>query len=202
MVSGAAAGGGPVPWIMRDTSWSRLGLALALGLLLLAPAVGRYATRATLLVYLQLPVYMLHQYEEHGHGAFKRAMNALLPPRFGRLTDGNIFVGNVVGVWGVDAVALALAARVAPPAGLAAVYLALLNALLHLGGALVTRRYNPGLATALLLFLPLGVYSVGAIGREGGASWRAHGLGLAVALALHLLVGLSIARARERGELP
>lgn len=98
------------PLFMRDTSWSRVGLPLAAGLLVLAPLVRRRVGRATLLVYLQLPAYMLHQYEEHGHGAFKREMNALLPPTVGRLTDRNIFLTNVVGVWGSDVAATALAA--------------------------------------------------------------------------------------------
>jgi len=184
---------------MRDTSWSRVGLPLAAGLLVLAPLVRRWVGRATLLVYLQLPVYMLHQYEEHGHGAFKREMNALLPPTVGRLTDRNIFLTNVVGVWGSDVAATALAATIAPSAGLVAPYLAVVNAVLHLASALRSRRYNPGLATALLLFLPFGAYSIRAIGTEVRAARRAHGLSLATALALHLLVVLSVVRARETG---
>ena len=184
-------------WFVRDTSWSRVGLPLAAVLLALSPLVRRRADRATVLTYLQLPVYMLHQYEEHGHGAFKRGMNALVPPSVGRLTDRNIFLTNIVGVWGVDAAATVLAATTTPAAGLLAPYLAVVNALLHLATALRSRRYNPGLATALLLFLPFGAYSIRTIGREVRAARRAHGLSLAAANALHLLVVLSVIRARE-----
>lgn len=134
-----------VPWILRDTSWSRFDLALAAGLAALAPAVRRRASHAILLTYLQLPVYMVHQYEEHSRGAFKREMNALLPPAVGRLTDGIIFLSNIPGVWGVDAAATALAATRDPAAGLLAPYLAVVNALLHVGSALGTRRAPPGL---------------------------------------------------------
>ena len=67
-------------WFLHDTHWSRAGLPLAGALLLLAPIVRHGLRRGAFLIYLQLPIYMLHQYEEHGHGAFKRAINAMLPP--------------------------------------------------------------------------------------------------------------------------
>ena len=78
-------------WFQRDTHWSRAGLPLAAAFLILAPIARRGLGRGAFLVYLQLPIYMLHQYEEHGHGAFQREINALLPPRLGRLTDRDIF---------------------------------------------------------------------------------------------------------------
>lgn len=193
---GAGFGGGQRgPWLVRDTTWSRIGLALAAGLVAAAPRVRRRAGDVASLAYLQLPAYMLHQYEEHGHGAFKREMNALLPPRVGRLTDGNIFLSNILGVWGVD-IAATVAATRTPAAALLAPYLSVVNAGLHIGSALGTRRYNPGLWTALALFLPLGIASIRAIGRETRASARAHGLCLAAAIALHLLVVLGVVRER------
>jgi hypothetical protein len=185
------------PWLMRDTSWSRLGLPLAAGLLALTPAVSRRATRTTLLTYLQLPIYMLHQYEEHGHGAFKREINALVPPSIGHLTDRTIFWVNIASVWGVDAVVTALAASRLPAAGLVAPYLAAVNGAIHLGMALRQRRYNHGLGTALALFLPFGLYSIRAIGRDAGATRRAHLAALGVTLALHLLVMVGVLRGRQ-----
>ena len=102
------------------------------------------------------PVYLLHQYEEHGHGAFKREVNRMLPPTFGRLTDQTIFVVNIPGAWGVDIAATYLARFVGPGAGLVAPYLAIVNGLIHVGVAVRTRRSNPGLWTSLLLLLPVG----------------------------------------------
>ncbi|HEX5504874.1 MAG TPA: HXXEE domain-containing protein [Thermomicrobiales bacterium] len=177
-------------WFMQDTHWSRTGVPLAAGLLLLAPLVRRGVTRSTLLAYLQLPVYMLHQYEEHGHGAFKRDVNALVPPTVGHLTDGAIFWINILGVWGVDGLATALAATSRPGAGLLAPYLAVANAAIHVGVALKQRRYNPGLGTALALFLPFGAYSIRAIGRDTAATPRAHLRALGLALGLH---GIAVA---------
>lgn len=186
-----------VRWFMRDTAWSRAGLPLAVALAALAPLVRRRAGRAAMLTVLQLPAYMVHQYEEHGRGAFKREMNALVPPQVGRLTDRNIFWSNIGGVWGVDAAAFALAATATPSAGLLPPYLAVINAMLHLATALRQRRYNPGLATALSLFVPFGAYSIRAIGKEIDAPHRAHALSIAAAIGLHLLVLLSVVRERD-----
>lgn len=187
----AARGGTIFAWWVRDTHWSRAGLPLAAGLLLLAPLVGRRVNRATFLVYLQLPAYMLHQYEEHAHGAFKRAANRILPANIGHFTDSNIFWSNVLGVWGTDGAALALARYVGPGAGLVAPYVAIVNGLLHVAMALRTRRYNPGLWTALLLLLPVGGYGARTIARSARSSSRAQAGGLGAALLLHLLVILS-----------
>jgi len=184
-------------WIMRDTVWSRCGLGLAAGLLALAPPVSRRTDPVILLAYLQLPSYMIHQYEEHGHGAFKREMNALLPPTVGRLTNGNIFLSNVIGVWFTDAAAITLAANGLSTAALLPPYLAVVNAFLHIAPVLRLRRYNPGLLTALALFLPFGLYCIRTIGRELRATRRDHVLCLVSALGLHLGVVLLIARERE-----
>jgi hypothetical protein len=197
MMRDATADEKQVPWLIRDTSWSRVGLPLAAGLLALAQTVRRRATRATLLTYLHLPAYMLHQYEEHGHGAFKREINALVPPTIGHLTDRTIFWINIPGVWGVDGAATALAATRRPAAGLIAPYLAIVNGAIHIGMALKQRRYNPGLGTALALFLPFGLYSLRAIGRDTGATRRAHLAALAVALGLHLLTAVGMLQGRR-----
>lgn len=58
-------------WIVRDTNWSRTGLPMAAVLTLLSPLLGKGLRRGAFSVFAQLPVYMIHQYEEHGHDAFK-----------------------------------------------------------------------------------------------------------------------------------
>jgi hypothetical protein len=185
-------------WFMQDIPWSRAGIPLAVALLLLAPLVRRGLGRAPFLVYLQWPAYLLHQYEEHGHGAFKREVNRMLPPAFGRLTDETIFWMNIPGVWGVDVAATYLARFVGPGAGLVAPYLAVLNGLIHVGAAVGTRRYNPGLWTSLLLLLPVGGAGALTIGRSAGVPRAAHARGLAAAVLLHLLTIALIVRNGRR----
>ena len=66
-----------------------------------------------------------------------------------------VFVINVPGVRGVIGISLALAATVSAGFGLVAVYLVLLNGTIHVVQAVISRGYNPGLGTAIVLFLPL-----------------------------------------------
>lgn len=182
-----------VNWFMRDTHWSRAGLPLAAVLLALGPIVRRGLGRAEFLVYLQLPVYMLHQYEEHGHGAFKRYANQLLAGR-AHLTDRKIFWINMLGVWFADLGMLYLARFVRPAFGLVAAYLAIVNGLIHLAAGLRERRYNPGLWTGLGLLLPIGGCSAAVISRAARASWRDHLRSLGAVVALHVVVVLSVMR--------
>ena len=178
-------------WFIHDTNWSRAGLPLAIVLLLLGPIVRRSIGKGVFQVYLQLPVYMLHQYEEHGHGAFKRDVNRLLAGR-AHVTDRQIFWINILSVWCTDLCLLYLARSVRLAFGLAAPYLAIVNGLIHVGGALGARRYNPGLWTSLALLLPLGGFAAARISRAAHASWRDHLRGLSVAIVLHVIVFLTI----------
>lgn len=184
-------------WVVRDTNWSRAGIPMAAVLTLLIPLLRRVLGVGALSVFAQLPIYLVHQYEEYGHGAFKAYLNEALHGR-GRLTDGNIFVINVLGVWGVDLAALYAAHYRRVAAGLVAPYLSIVNGLLHLGIALRTRRYNPGAWTGGLLLLPGGITSATIIQRMGAASHRDHARAVAGALLIHVGVILIILRSRPR----
>jgi len=94
----------------------------------------------------------------------------------------------VPGVWGVIAVAIYLARFVDIGFGLIAVYLTLVNALVHVVHAAVFRRYNPGLTTAVGMFLPMGGYGLWQIERAGGGEPALHVLGLGVAVAIHAAI--------------
>ena len=61
----------------------------------------------------------------------------------------------------------------------------LVNAVVHIVHAIRFRRYNPGLLTAVALFLPLGMATLLWIHRAGGDSIRSHAIGLLTAVALH-----------------
>jgi hypothetical protein len=71
---------------------------------------------------------------------------------------------------------------------LIAVYLTLVNALAHVASTLVLRRYNPGLVTALVLFLPVGSWALVALARAPGVTTTYHVVGLAIALAIHAAI--------------
>ncbi len=182
-----------IPWFREN--WSRAGLPAGVLLLAVSPFLYRGLTLPLFLVFLQLPIYLLHQYEEHARGAFRAYINHELGGDRDALTDTAIFWINVPGVWGVDLLVLYLAAYISPALGLIAVYLTVLNAFLHLGMAIVMRRYNPGLWTSLVLFLPVGGYALYLLSQLPEATLSAHLLGLGIAILIHALIVVLI-RAR------
>lgn len=171
--------------------------ALLGGLLLVAltPAVAHDWPIWLVLTWLQMPAYMLHQVEEHAGDRFRLFVNARIGGGREALTPLDIALINLPGVWGVNATALTLAVFLHPGAGLVAVYLTLVNAVVHVVAALVQRASNPGLVTAVLVFLPLSVLSLWAFARVPGVGWADHAAGLAAALAIH---GAIVAHLRRR----
>ena len=168
--------------------WVYGGTLAGVLLLALAPLLAASWPVTLRLTFLLLPIYMLHQYEEHDGDRFRRFVNAHIGHGKDVLSPAAVFVINVPGVWGVIALASYLSALQAPGYGLIAVYLVLVNALAHLGQALAMRAYNPGLATALLLFLPAGAYSLMRFQALGAGDPMFHAIGLGAALAIHALI--------------
>ena len=182
-------------WILRE--WPYASLFTACFLLALTPFFGALGL-PLLLVYLQLPLYMIHQFEEHRQDRFRTFFNEVVAGGREALTPGAVFVINSIGVWGVDLVALYLAWSVGLAWGLVAVYLTLVNAVVHIVMAIALRRYNPGLWTAVLGFLPFGIWALVVVSAASGASWRAHALAAGIAIALHILI-IAWVRLRLRG---
>lgn len=173
-------------WLVRDWQWPAAALFSAVFLLAILPVFAAQATTALTLVFLQLPVYMIHQWEEHAGDRFRQYANRTIGGGREALTPAATFVINSLGVWGVDLAALYLAWTVEAAAGLVAGYLAVVNAVLHIGPAVARREYNPGLVTAAGLLLPAGGWCVWQVGWECGV--LPHALGLAAAISVHVAV--------------
>ncbi|MDB5587879.1 MAG: hypothetical protein JWP26_2849 [Devosia sp.] len=140
-------------------------------------------------VFLTIPVYMLHQYEEHDADRFRAKVNEMFGKGHDVLPVAAVFVINVPGVWGVNALAFALAASVGMGWGLIALYTMLANSLVHVVQAVVTRGYNPGLVTSIVLFLPLGVAGSWAVNATTGAVTMAEQVtAIAVAVLIHIAI--------------
>jgi hypothetical protein len=165
-------------------NWVYGGSLAGVLLLLLLPAIDGGWPGALVLVYLLLPIYMLHQWEEHDDGRFQRAVNATIGRGRDVLPARAIFVINI-GVWVLNLLAFALAGHAGIGWGLIGVYAMLVNALVHVADALAKRAYNPGLVTAIVLFLPMGGAALWSIAATGEASALQHVVGLVVALAIH-----------------
>jgi Protein of unknown function with HXXEE motif len=115
------------------------------------------------LVCLLLPVYMVHQFEEHGVNVLGQRYHFLseLCAAIGHKDVRDcpagpafIFAVNVGGVWLAGLLAIVFRRRNIL-VGACAVGLLLVNAVIHIGQALFHHSYDSGLLTALVLFVPL-----------------------------------------------
>lgn len=165
--------------------WVYGGFLAAIMLLALTPVLARGWSLALLLIWLQLPVYMLHQFEEHDDDRFRRFVNGTIGEGKEVLSRFDVFVINIAGVWGVDTVAFCLAAQVRIGFGLIAVYLSLVNTVGHCLQAIAMRRYNPGLVTAIVLFIPLGGITLWVFAGISEVTLTDHLIGLAAAILIH-----------------
>ncbi|WP_158966388.1 HXXEE domain-containing protein [Chachezhania sediminis] len=137
-------------------NWVYGGALAALVLLALTPFLA--LSPGLTAIYLCLPVYMLHQYEEHDDDRFRRFVNAMMTGKGRGLTRADVFWINIAGVWALLTVTLWLAVTVSPGWGSIATWLLGLNGLIHIAQAMALRRYNPGLVTAVVLFLPMAAW--------------------------------------------
>jgi hypothetical protein len=179
-------------WFIAN--WARASLPLAIILFLISPFVYRGIGLAAFLVFLTLPFYMLHQYEEHASGQFK----AFVTKNVGRgrevLSDRDIFRVNVLFVWLGTLVILYLCVYVSIIWGLFAGYLVAFNGIVHIATSIRMRRYNPGLWTSVFVFLPLGIYIIYLITEQSGAGWLYNIIFLVVTILLHALILLNARR--------
>ena len=180
-------------------NWVYGGALAGVLLLVLLPVIDDGWPLPLLLVYLQMPIYMLHQLEEHDADRFQHVVNEMIGHGQDVLPREAIFVINI-GVWGLNLISFALAAHVGIGWGLLGAYAMAVNALAHIGQAARLRRYNPGLVTAIVLFLPVGLGGLWAISATGQSTWVQHIVGLAVALAIHAgIVAYVVGNARRLG---
>ncbi len=168
-----------------DLAWPWIGLAFAIALVVLLLATDLLRSDRSVvrwrdlrwLSFLAVAVYLVHNVEEYGIAAdgalhaFPDSLCALLgqpayprcaiPPAF------YLFV-NLPLVWIAGPLAaLLLATR--RWAGLTLWGVIAVNAVVHIVPALVMRAYDPGLLTAVLLFLPLSVVAGRALFGPGGS---------------------------------
>jgi hypothetical protein len=180
-------------------NWVYGGALAGVLLLLLLPAIDGGWPLVLILVYLQMPIYMLHQLEEHDDDRFHRVINEMIGHGCDVLPASAIFVINI-GVWVLNLVSFALAAHVGIGWGLIGVYAMVVNAIVHIADGVAKRAWNPGLVTAVVLFLPVGFGGLWAISATGEATALQHGVGIVVALAIHAgIVAYVFGNARRLG---
>jgi len=123
-----------------------------------------------ILLYSLLPLYMIHQYEEHAHGKFVEFFNSTIGKGREVLTKTSAFWINVLEVWVLFLVSFYLAKYVSIGFAFVPIYTTILNGITHAIASLILRRYNPGLYTSILLFFPWGFFLLVYFGRISPSS--------------------------------
>jgi hypothetical protein len=180
------------------SNWAKASLPLAIILFLISPFVYKGIGLAATLVFLTLPFYMLHQYEEHAGGQFKAFVNKTVGRGREVLSDRAIFRVNVLVVWLGTLVVLYLCVYVNIVWGLLSGYLVVFNGIVHIITSIRMRRYNPGLWTSVFVFLPLGIYLIYIVNKESGAGWLYNAIFLVVTILLHAMILVNVRRQRRR----
>jgi Protein of unknown function with HXXEE motif len=143
-------------WVVEN--WSRMALPFAVLALVSLPIFSGGGNVPLILLYTLLPVYMIHQYEEHANGRFVEFFNETVGRGREVLTKVSAFWINILEVWVVFLVSFYLARYVALGFAFVPIWLTLFNGLTHVIASLSLRRYNPGLYTSLALFFPWGLF--------------------------------------------
>jgi hypothetical protein len=184
-------------WLLAH--WVAAALCMGLFLIALMPVLAACWTAALLLVFAQLPIYMLHQVEEHTGDRFRLFVNSVMFGGREALTPESVLVINLPGVWGVNLLSLYAASFLGIGWGLAGIYLTLVNGVSHIGATLGLRRYNPGLWTSLALFLPVGGLALYVVNAQPGVTWLHHAAGAGVAIAIHVAIVVYVQRTPGKG---
>lgn len=187
-------------WMMDEYNWARMALPFALLMLCSLPIFLRSDDLPVTLLYTLLPVYMIHQYEEHARGTFVAFFNSTAGKGYEILTEVSAFWINVLDVWLVFVVSCYLARYVAIGFALVPIYLTVLNGVAHVITSVVLRRYNPGLYTSLLLFLPWGLFLLVYFNGIIQAGLLFNGIGILAGITGHAVIMIPALRRRNKLE--
>jgi hypothetical protein len=145
-------------------NWSHAGILIAIYVTLVLLCMAPYLDLFTLLVWLQFPVYLVHEFEEHTYpGGFKQFVNRTVFQVYDQdipLTVERVFWINILAVWFLFPLTAVAAQLIHPAFGILTPCFSLVNASLHIVGAIIKRTYNPGLVASIFLNYPLGAYAL------------------------------------------
>ena len=141
------------------------------------------------LIWLQVPIYMIHQFEEHAFpGHFKEFVNRNLFHVMQQdipLDETNLFWINIPFIGILFPFGAMLAQLVHPNIGMLVVFFAMFNATLHILFFFVFRKYNPGFLASLFLNYPSGIYLLMVAHQQGILNWQVSIMAFGVAFLGH-----------------
>jgi hypothetical protein len=155
---------------------------------------------ALILLYTLLPVYMIHQYEEHAHGKFVEFFNSTIGKGHEVLTKTSAFWINILEVWLLFLVSFYLAKYVSIGFAFVPIYTTIFNGITHVIASLALGRYNPGLYTSILLFFPWGLFLLVYFYGISSSNLLFNAVGLLAAILGHAVIVVYAVRRRDKLE--
>ena len=179
-------------WLYKN--WSKLSVGVAVVLTLLIFTFIKPVNILLFLIWIQIPIYLLHQFEEHSRNGFKNYVNKKVfnvvdgdyP-----LNDRNIFWINIPIIWILMPLS-ALLSYINPLIGLWIPFFGVINSLSHVIFSIVNKQYNPGILVSLILGIPVGTYALMILYSNLMISYFVTGLSVGFAIILHMIVFLYI----------
>ncbi len=150
-----------INWLYKN--WAKICIILSIIVTIFIFSVIKTDNMVLFLIWIQIPIYLLHQFEEHAWpGGFRKYVNLkIFNIKSGEypLNDINVFWINIPVIWVLMPIFAALS-YVNLFFGLWIPYFAVLNSLTHVIAAIVKQEYNPGLFISLILGIPVGLYAL------------------------------------------
>jgi hypothetical protein len=179
-------------------NWSRVALPAAILILLSLPILRVEGNHALVLLYALLPLYMIHQFEEHARGRFVTDFNATIGRGYAVLTRVSAFWMNILLVWVLFLITFTVVRYWTTAFVFVPIYATLLNSIVHIATTLIFRRSNPGVYTAVALLLPWSTVCLVHFTRASTMPGRDNFIGLIGGLLGHaVIVGFAVSRRRR-----
>ena len=175
-------------WLYKN--WAKLSGLIALIITIIILIYVKLENLVLFLIWLQIPIYLLHQYEEHARNGFKYYINKkVFKVKEGEypLNDENIFWINIPIIWIIMPIFAGLSSFNLM-FGLWIPYFAVFNSLSHVVFSLRNLEYNPGLIVSLLLGIPVGIYTLLIFYRYISVPLIISIISIFIALLLHLMI--------------
>jgi hypothetical protein len=142
------------------------------------------------LVWMQFPVYLIHQFEEHAYpGGFKDYINRNVfnsKKEDTPLNDKDVFWINIPIIWFLFPLAAVLSQTLDPQIGVFLPVFGLFNASTHLIAACVKRMYNPGFFVSLIVNFPTGIFTLLVMKHQNFLGFTSFILAVLSTILLHL----------------
>lgn len=182
--------------------WADSCLILCIAVTILLWSFSSLMPRYLYLIWLQFPVYLLHQFEEHVYpGNFRAFVNKEIfhsqQINF-PLSEAATFWINILAIWFLFPAGALLAQHVSPLFGVLLPVFGLFNATLHILFLIIKRRYNPGALVSIFLNYPTGIYTLYILNQYGFLTTLSVSYAFILTLITHAMLVLFVIRANRR----